>query len=264
MASITPTPSIGTMTDEPAPSPRRGWLLAVLALVVVAAALAVVVWLMPTTTATQNEAFDGDVGRLVIDVTGGVSLVAGDHTELTITKEWLFAGEPTVEVVHENEIIRVTSECPWFQIRCITSVSGTVAPDAAIEVTTAAGTIEVSGTTNGVDLETSAGAVHADDVIGAARLITSAGNITGSVTDGDVEAETSAGRIELTILGDFSSISASTSAGNVDLTVTDDVYDVDADTSAGSVNIDVRTDPSASRRIFAESSAGSITISPAP
>jgi DUF4097 and DUF4098 domain-containing protein YvlB len=215
------------------------------------------------TAATQSEAFDAELDRLVIEVTGAVTLTAGDRTELTITKEWLVFSEPTVEVGHENGVGRVQGNCSWFQIGCTTSVSGTVAADAEIEVTTSAGSVEVSGFANGVDLETSAGSVVADDVTGPARLHSSAGKITGRITDGDVEAETSAGSIELTVLGDFSSLSAITSSGNVDLIVTDEVYDVDADASVGSIDIEVRTDPSASRHVIAESSAGSISVRPA-
>jgi len=263
MTSITPTPNLESNPPAEAPGPNRAWIWVLLALVVVGVAVALAVWLLPTSTATQNETFDGEVDQLVIDVTGGVDLVAGDQTELTITKEWLFAGEPTVDVAYENGVARVEGECSWFQINCTTSVSGTVASDAVIEVRTSAGSIDVGGTTSGVDLETSAGSVNVDDVTGSARLVTSAGSITGSLADGDVEAETSAGLIDLTVLGEFTSLSASTSAGDVDLTVPDDVYDVEADTAAGSVNISVRTDPSAGRHVFAESSAGSITISPA-
>jgi hypothetical protein len=235
---------------------------AVFAILAPVGIVALVLWLTPTSKATLNEVFEGEVSQLVIEVTGGVSLVAGERTELTITKEWLFFGEPAVDVSQGNGVARVIGECSWFQVRCTTSVSGTVAPEAGVEVTASAGSIGVSGSTNGVDLETSAGSVHADDVTGPARLITSAGHITGTVTDGDVEAETSAGQIDLTVLGDFSSLSASTSAGSIDLTVTDEVYDVESDTAAGTVTIEVRTDPSASRRIVAESSAGSITIRP--
>jgi len=264
MTSITPTPNLESKPPGAAPPPNRTWLWVLLALIVLGGAVALAVWLLPTSTATQNETFDGEVGQLMIEVTGSVDLVAGDQTEVTITKEWLFAGEPTVEVTYENGVARVEGECSWFQINCTTSVSGTVAADAVVEVRTSAGSIDLRGTTSGVDLETSAGSVNVDDITGQARLVTSAGNITGSLADGNVEAETSAGLIELTVLGEFTSLSASTSAGNVDLTVPDDVYDVDADTSVGSVNISVATDPSAGRHIFAESSAGSITISPAP
>ncbi|HEX6220247.1 MAG TPA: DUF4097 family beta strand repeat-containing protein [Acidimicrobiia bacterium] len=264
MTSIKPTPNVESRPAKEVRAQRRGWLRALLAVFIVVGASILVVWLIPASKATQTEVFEGEVDQLVIDVTGDVSLAAGESTQMTVTKEWLFAGEPSVVTGHENGIARLTGECSWWQIRCTTSVSGTVTTDAAIEVTTAAGSIEVSGTTGGVDLETSAGSVHADDVVGPARLETSAGNIIGTITDGDVDAETSAGRIELTVLGEFASLSASTSAGSVDLTVTDDVYDVDADTSVGSVNVSVRTDPSAGRQIFAESSAGSITIKPAP
>jgi hypothetical protein len=264
MTSITPAPELQSTPDGRPPMRSRAWLWVLLALIVLGGAVALAVWLLPTSTATQNETFDGEVDQLVIDVTGGVDLVAGDQTELTITKEWLFAGEPSAEVTYENGVARVEGPCFWFQINCTTSVSGTVASDAVIQVRTSAGSIDVSGTTSVVDLETSAGSVNADDVTGPARLVTSPGNITGSLADGAVEAETSLGFIDLTVLGEFNSLSASTSAGNVELTVPDEVYDVDADTSAGSVNVSVRTDPSAGRHIFAESSAGSITISPAP
>ncbi len=264
MTSTAPNPNLESKPPAAAPEPNRAWIRILLALVVLGVVVALAVWLIPPSTSTQNEIFDGEVDQLLIDVTGGVDLVAGDQTEVTITKEWLFAGEPTVEATYENGVARIEGECSWFQISCTTSVSGTVASDAVLEVRTSAGSIDVSGTTSGVDLETSAGSVNADDLTGPARLVTSAGNITGTLADGDVEAETSAGRIELTVLGDFDSLSASTSAGNVDLTVPDDVYDVDADTTAGSVNVSVRTDPSAARHIFAESSAGSITIRSTP
>jgi len=264
MTSITPTPEVQSTPEEQPRRPRRVWLWVLLVLIVLGGAVAFAIWLLPTSTATQNETFVGEVGQLIIDVTGGVDLIAGDQTEVTITKEWLLAGEPNVEVTYENGVARVEGECSWFQINCTTRVSGTVASDAVVEVRTSAGSIDVSGTTNGVDLETSAGSVNVGDITGPARLVTSAGNITGSLADGDVQAETSAGRIELVVLGEFTSLSASTSAGNVDLTVPDDVYDVDADTSVGSVNISVRTDPSAVRHIFAETSAGSITIGTAP
>jgi hypothetical protein len=263
MTSITPAPELQSTPDGRPPTPSRTWLWVLLALIVLGGAVALAVWLLPTSTASQHETFDGEVDQLMIDVTGGVDLVAGDQTELTITKEWLFAGEPGGEVTYQNGVARVEGECSWFQINCATSVSGTVASDAVIEVRTSAGSIDVSGMTSAIDLETSAGSINADDVTGSARLVTSAGDITGSLADGAIEAETSLGLIDLTVLGEFTSLSASTSAGNVDLRVPDDVYGVDADTSAGSVNISVRTDSSAGRQTFAESSAGSITISPA-
>ena len=55
-------------------------------------------------------------------------------------------------------------------------------------------------------------------------------------------------------------LTVSTSAGSVDVEVPDEVYRVDAHASAGSAHVEVRTDPDATRRITASTSAGSIRI----
>jgi hypothetical protein len=265
VTSISPKSQVHDDSREQTPTRRRGWLWALVVVVVTLVGASITVYtLMPGSSDTQTESFDGRVDRLVIHVTGSVTLVGGDRTELTISREWLFSGEPAITTSQDDETVRVIGECSWFEFWCTTTVTGTVAQDAAIEVTASAGSIHVSGTTGGVDLETSAGSIEAEDVTGQARLVSSAGNITGKVTDGNVEAQTSAGRIDLTVLGDFSRLAGTTNAGNIALVVTDDVYNVDADTSAGSVSINVRDDPSAPRHIVAESSAGSITISPEP
>lgn len=263
MTSISPKHPVHLEVEEENPHRRHGWRWVLIVLAVLVGALMLVYWMVPMATDSQTETFGGHVDELFVEVTGDVTLVAGDRTVLTVSKEWLFSGEPAITMTQDNETITVSGECSWFQIWCTTSLTGTVAPDAAIQVKTTAGSIQVSGTTGGVDLETSAGSVSAEDVTGPARMVSSAGNITGVITDGNVDAVTSAGRIDLTVLGDFSMLSAITNAGDVDLVVTDDVYNVDTDTSAGSVSINVQADPSATRRILAESSAGSIAIDPA-
>ncbi|MFZ0014028.1 MAG: DUF4097 family beta strand repeat-containing protein [Acidimicrobiia bacterium] len=263
MTSIAPTPDLKPGTEGKSAARSRYWLWAAGALVISIGALILASWLVPTSTATQSEALDGPIDRLEIVVTGGVSLVAGEQTKLTISKQWQLTGQPTVTVTNEDGAARVTGGCAFYQIRCTTAVTGSVAPDATIVVRTSAGSIDVSGVSAGVNLETSAGSVSTHEVAGQAWLRSSAGDIIGEISDGDVDAETSAGRIELTLLGDFSSLSAITSLGAIELTVPDDVYDVGADTSAGSVTIDVRTDPAATRRIVAESSSGSIRVAAA-
>jgi Toastrack DUF4097 len=248
-------------TSQPQPRKRRVWPWILTGLVLVVGALAGLAWLKPLNTTSQTETLD-DIAQISIDVTGSVSLTGGDHTELTITKEWSLGGEPGLEVDSADGVAKITGDCGWLFIRCTTSVTGTVTAGAVVEVRTVAGSIEVSGISNDVDLTTSAGNVTAQSITGNATLRTSAGSIDGSITDGDVDAETSAGRIELTVLGEFTSLSAVTSAGDIDLTVADEVYRVDTDTAAGSVDTEVRTDPESTLEIVARSSAGSITIRP--
>jgi len=59
-------------------------------------------------------------------------------------------------------------------------------------------------------------------------------------------------------------VDAQTSAGEVDITVPGGgSYAVDASTRAGSTKVAVPTDPGASRKITAHTTAGKIVISPA-
>jgi hypothetical protein len=235
-----------------------------LGIFLVLAGAALAFWLVPGSSSSQTESLEPGLQELVVDVVGSVTLTAGDRTELVVEKEWLFGGEPDVVAVVQDGVARVSADCAWYQARCVTSVTGTVASGTRVTITTAAGSIDVSGVSNGVDLETAAGTITVTGISGMARLQTSAGNVSGDITDGDVDVKTSFGGIDLTVLGSFDSIVAETSAGNIDLTVADEVYAVTADTSAGSVTVDVATDPGSEREIIADSSAGSITIRPAP
>lgn len=255
------TDSIHPSTSDRSTGARRWLGLVVLVVVVVGlAAVGFLAGLGPRSSDTLTETFQEPIERVVVEVNGTVSIEAGSTTEVTLEREWLLFGAPTAEVTLEDGVLLVISECGQFGFGCQSHVTASVPTDAAVDVTTSAGTVTVTGIDGGLDLATSAGNVNVEDVTGPVSLRTSAGGITGDVTDGDVEATTSAGTIEMTVLGDFSSISAVTSAGSVRLTVPDDVFRVDANTSAGSVSTNVATDPDADRVIVARSSAGNITI----
>lgn len=250
--------------SEPVDPPRSGsaarrLLSVVLVLVVVAAALLLLSRTIRSTD-TVTETFAGPVDRVVIEVNGSVSVEAGDTAEITVEREWFLTGAPAIDIVEEDGLLRIISRCGFLTIRCLVSVTATVPADAALDVDTSAGGVTVTGIGGGVDLTTSAGSVVVDGIAGPATLRTSAGQIRGTITGGDVDATTSAGGIDLAVEGEFARVSTVTSAGSIDLTVPDDIYRVETDTSAGNVTINVRTDPDASRHIFARTSAGSITI----
>lgn len=259
---------VSSMTDsnQPAASdPSTGarwplWLAALVIVVLGLAALWSLAGLGPRSSDTMTQTFQEPVERVVVEVNGTVSIEAGSTTEVTLEREWLLFGEPTAELVLEDGVLRVTSECGLFGFGCQSHVTATVPAESAADVTTSAGNVTVTAIHGGLDLTTSAGNVAVEDVTGPASLRTSAGGISGDVTDGDVEATTSAGTIDMTVLGDFSSLSAVTSAGSVRLTVPDDVFRVEADTSAGSITTNLATDPDADRVIVARSSAGNVTI----
>lgn len=246
--------------SEPSPGREVGRALAVtFGLVILLIGLAALAWTVGRSTDTTTEAFSGTIDRLVIEVNGRVSISAAESTEVTVNREWLLTGAPTVDQTQDGGTLRVSANCGFMSWWCQTHVTATAPASTEVVVVTSAGDVTVTGFENGVDLTTSAGNVIID-AIGPATMRSSAGRIEGRITDGNVDATTSAGRIELTVTGEFNRISAVTSAGAVLLTVQDDVYRVDADTSAGNVRANVSTDPDAAREIVARSSAGNITI----
>jgi len=244
---------------RPAGGGRRVLTIVVI-IALVAVALASLPWFLSTDTST--EAFDGaNVTRAEIDVDGGVVVRAGQRVEVVFSRSWRLR-PPAVDAGVDNGVLQVNGRCPNFALfsRCSTDAEVTVPAEAQVAVVTSAGSITVDGVQGGVELRSSAGGIDVRDVAGPAHLRSSAGAIHGTLTGGDVDAESSAGGVTLTLDGPFERLSATSSAGGIDLTVPDEAYRVDADTSAGSVNTDVRTDPDATREIYARSSAGSVTI----
>ena len=248
------------MTTETASAPRRRWPSVLFGIVLLILGLAAVGWFGLRSTDTVAETFEGSVSRVEVAVTGDVEVVAGDAVEAAVEREWLIFGAPEVELTLEGEVLRVEADCGFLRFWCRSNATVVVPSGAEVVADTAAGSIQATGTTGGVDLQTSAGTIDVD-VAGPTHLRTSAGSIRGTITDGDVDAQTSAGTVDLTLVGEFGRISAVSSAGSVELEVPDDVYRVDADTSAGSVDISgIATDPDATREIVARTSAGNITI----
>ena len=253
-----PSSSVGSASPAARGGRRAFTAVAIVALIVIA--LAALPWFLSTDTST--EAFDAaNVSRAEIDVDGRVVVRAGQRPEVVFSRSWRLR-PPATEAGVENGVLQVSGRCPNFALfsRCSTNAEVTVPAAAQVVVVTSAGSITVDGVEGGLDLGSSAGGIEVRDVAGPARLHSSAGAIIGTLTGGDVDAESSAGGVTLTLTGPFERLSATSSAGGIDLTVPDEAYRVDADTSAGSVNTDVRTDPDATREIYARSSAGSVTI----
>lgn len=264
----------GGVTSSPAPESRpdtstkvrqplrrrRGLriLAMVLGLMLLAVALAAVVWTLARSTDSQREAYGPTVDQIVVEgINGSVTFEAGASGEVTVEREWLFTNAPEVEIVESEGVLRITADCGSL---CRTHVSGTAPARTGIVVRTEAGSIDIAGLNGGVDLTTSAGSVTVTDISGPAKLRTDAGWIRGSIADGDVDAHTSAGGIDLEVRGAFSRVSAITDAGSVRLGVPDDVYRVEAETSLGSTRVDVPTDPDAARVIVARSNAGNVAV----
>jgi len=259
MSTDVDSPTLHTQA-QPRRTGRRiaqlvGWLL--LGAVVFAVGWAVL-WTVGKSSDSQTEGFSGSIDRVIVeDVNGRVSFEAGTATEVTVQREWLFGGAPTVEMVEEDGTLRINADCGAF---CRTHVTGVAPSKAGLVVRTEAGDVVVRDFEGGVDLTTAAGNVTVSSISGPAVLRSDAGSIHGDVSNGDVDAQTAAGGIDLEVLGDFSRISAVSNAGSVALTVPDGVYRVDADSSAGWTEVNIANDPDSDRVIIAHSDAGNVTV----
>ncbi len=118
-----------------------------------------------------------------------------------------------------------------------------------------------------LQLHSSGGFVKVVGSTGRVSATSSAGSVTGTALgSADVAASSSAGSVRLDFVADPIKVKARSSAGSVVVQVPRDeaAYAVDASTSAGSRTVSVRTDPGATRRITARSSAGSVRVSYLP
>ena len=195
--------------------------------------------------------------------TGNVSVSAGatDFIKVHRTVRYSFR-KPTLSKTVRNGALRLRGHCPGLTFTsCRVSYNVTVPPTEDVAVHASAGSVRVRGVVGKVDLQTSAGSVDVGSTQGPLRLSTSAGSISGIfLRSPTVRASTSAGSVKLRFTSAPESLTVSTSAGSVDVEVPDEVYRVDAHASAGSAHVEVRTDPDATRRITASTSAGSIRI----
>jgi DUF4097 and DUF4098 domain-containing protein YvlB len=166
-------------------------------------------------------------------------------------------------------------------------------PEATpVTVSTAGGSIDLSGTRGDAALDTSGGSIRVSRVAGTVSADTSGGGITAEEIDGDVTADTSGGSIHLEdVTGNASAdtsggsihaggirghLKADTSGGSI--RILDAGGRVDAETAGGSIDaswavgnaaggaldasgggIRVAVDPSVDLVIDAEASGGSVT-----
>lgn len=175
---------------------------------------------------------------------GAVEVRAGDGpVKVTETVSYRGSKPDTSHVVQDGTLNLRNQDCS----HCSVSYLVQLPAGTAVKVQTSAGKIELSGLTGDVTADTSAGEIGGTDLGSAHTTV-----------------HTRAGKIVLAYTAAPSTVDAQTSAGAVDISLPGGgPYAIDASTRAGNTKIGVPTDPGASRKITAHSSAGKIVISPA-
>jgi DUF4097 and DUF4098 domain-containing protein YvlB len=199
--------------------------------------------------------------------TTDVEIRSGDVSEVKITrhsKRNAFSSEPKER--YENGTLELTERCGVLAFGSCGTRYVVVVPreqNHGVRIETSSGDLRVIDVSGAVELKSSSGDLAASGIGGQLTLDTSSGDIeTEAITSPSVKAHSSSGDIELRFIAVPASVDVEASSGDVRIVLPDgaDAYKVDADTSSGHRDADIRTDPSSTRSIKAETSSGNLTI----
>lgn len=187
------------------------------------------------------------VSTLVIDGhAGDVSVTGGAGSGTSVTEHVTYSRTPpaTTRTVSAGTLT-VTYSCPVEAV-CSVSYDIQVPRDAAVQVTTGAGGIQLSGLAGNLTAQADAGVINADSLSSpSASLTTSVGAITAAFTTAPamLQATADVGAVTLRVPADTS-------------------YRVSADARVGRATVSVPQSVSAAHAITATTDVGTILVAP--
>lgn len=189
---------------------------------------------------------------------------SGDVPEITVDRRFernVFGSDPKDKYEDGKLEIRDTS-CGFLSFGCDTEYVITVPRELKVTIDSSSGDLKVSGL-NGATLKSTSGSIEAHQMGGNLSLSSSSGDLEADgLTATTVTSESSSGSSELVFMEAPLSVDVQSSSGDVTVLLPDsDVsYKVDTDTSSGDENASVKSDPSSTRTIKAETSSGDVTV----
>jgi hypothetical protein len=177
---------------------------------------------------------------------GDVTVTGGAGPGTSVTEEVTYSKTPPATTrTFGGGTLTVTYNCP-AEIVCTVSYDIQVPRNAAVQVTTAAGGIRLSGLAGNVTAQADVGIITADGLSGpSASLTTTVGAITAAFTAAPATVRATANVGAVTVR-----VPAGTS------------YQVSADARIGKATISVPQSPSASHVITATTDVGTILVGP--
>lgn len=200
---------------------------------------------------------------------GTVSIAGRDTDRLDVERDLTWSrAEPSVDETWVGDTFRVDTECPnprlmWVSHRCSVDYEAAVPRDAAADVHSPTGSIDVRDVGGGVALTSTTGDIIVDDVAGPLSAQVTTGEITGANLDSTrAAAETTTGDITLGFTASPERVEAVATTGDVIIEVpnSDDPYRVDVQSKTGEQHVEVSQDPEAERVIDVTISTGDVHI----
>ncbi len=183
---------------------------------------------------------------VVVGHTGNVTVTGGSGPGVSVTEQADYSRMPptTTRTISANTLT-VTYSCPT-QVVCGVAYTLEVPHGAAVQVSTAAGTVRLSGLAGSVTAKADVGLISATGLTCAsASLSTNVGAISASfaAAPATVQASANVGAITLHVPGTAS-------------------YKVTADAHVGKATVSTAQDPSSAHAITATTDVGAILIAP--
>ena len=250
------------------------------------AAVQVAGWTVGAVERTNHQVIPGPVSKLEVDAAGGgdITVVRELSAMPLVTIDSSVKGSihaPVLRAVKDGATVRISGNCPSISFGpCQARIVIRVPAATEVDVRAGSGDVTADGLTGTVKLETGSGDVNATGLSGESELHTSSGDVnvrslrgtsdlrtgSGDINGADlvareVTADTASGDVELDFAFAPTIVDASTASGDVDISVPEgETYRVEADPGSGDLHPNVKTDPSATRTIRAQTSSGDVTV----
>jgi hypothetical protein len=199
---------------------------------------------------------------------GSITITGSDTDSIHVRAEISDGLRPTGEsrrVV--GDTLQLHSTCPNYGSDwCHVNYEVSVPRDIAVVVNSGDGSVDLSGTTGPVNIDTDNGSLDIADVSGDVHVASDNGRITAArLRSQTVTAGTDNGRLTLEFAAAPTTVVATADNGRVTVVVPNDgtAYRVETETDNGSENVSVPTDGASTRTITARTDNGSVTIRPA-
>ncbi len=217
-------------------------------------------------TKVSQDSFAVEGQALSVDArSADVEVRAGDGSEIKLERKFernVFGSDPKEKYENGKLELRDTG-CGFLSFGCDTNYVLTVPRDVKVTLEGSSGDLKVSGLEAGADLKSSSGSIEVHNVGGALTMESSSGDLEAQALKATtVSTNSSSGSVELDFATQPQSVEAESSSGDVTIRIPPgtDAYKVDSDTSSGDEATSIRSDPSATRTIKAQTSSGDVTI----
>ncbi|WP_433166607.1 DUF4097 family beta strand repeat-containing protein [Kribbella sp. CA-247076] len=217
-------------------------------------------------TRISQDSYPVQGDALAIDVrSADVEVRSGDGSDVKIERRFernVFGSDPK-ESYEDGKLELRDTGCGFLSFGCDTHYVLTVPKDVKVTLESSSGDLKVSDLPAGADLKSSSGKIEVHNVGGALQMESSSGDLEAQgLTATTVSTQSSSGSVDLDFATAPQSVESESSSGDVTIRVPSgtEAYKVESDTSSGDETANVKSDPSATRTIKADTSSGDVTI----